>query len=59
MFYYYFFLKEREGTNRKIHKTDWFLGDIGEEVYIIADDCWYIIEDYAEEFIDLEEPEDY
>lgn len=59
MFYYYYFLKEVNGTGIKVYQTKDWIGDIGDKIYLAADKRRYIIEDYTEEWLDLEEPEGY
>lgn len=59
MFYYYYFLREVNGTGTKIYQTENWIGDIGDRIFLAADKRSYVIEDYTEEWLDLEEPEDY
>lgn len=54
---FYYFIKNVETGEQKIEVTDIFIGDPGEHIFI--KDQEYVIEDYAEEFEELELPEDY
>ena len=54
---FYYFIKNVKTGEQKIEVTDVFAGDLGEHIFIKGQE--YIIEDYAEEYEELEIPEDY
>ena len=56
MLFYYFLTNINTGEHQ-MEVTDIFAGDIGEHIFIKGED--FVIEDYAEEFPELELPEDY
>lgn len=57
MHIFYYFIKDMETGEKSLQVLDAFVGDIGEVVVLGGRS--YIIEDYAEEFEDLELPEDF
>lgn len=57
MYMLYYFIKNVVTGEQKMEVTAIFIGDIGDHIFINGEE--YVIEDYAEEFSDLEEPEDF
>jgi len=57
MYFIYYDLIDIETKEERKTMFDSFVGDIGDK--IIFENKEYIVKDYAEEYFDLEEPEDY
>ena len=57
MYILYYFLTNVATGEKKIEVTDVFAGDVGDHIFIRGQE--YIIDDYAEEWSELEIPEDF
>ena len=56
MLFYYFVTNVNTGE-KKLEVTDIFIGDLGDHIFIHNEE--FVINDYAEEFAELDIPEDF
>ena len=54
---FWYFVENVKTGEEKIQFSDNFIGDIGEHIFLSGEE--YVINDYAEEFEELEIPEDF
>ena len=54
---FWYFVENVKTGEEKIQFSDNFIGDIGEHIFISGEE--YVINDYVEEFEELEIPEDF